>query len=697
MNETGFQYTYRRVKAVFLREWKLILLVTLLSTFFAIVANLLLRKGPVFKGQVYMMQTAREKEVSVLTAQVSAPQERKPVDIDVLRLKIKFPEFYAGLKDTSIMYEILYGRISGITALKPGVYTEKDPGVVKCPCSKKFKVVVYDTVGLWKRLSKGNIRLLEDREGMNVLSPVVFFVLEHKSPDRRWAMKAADASARWIIKKHLEEKKQKLLRQRNTIARLMEFYKQEITHFAGEIERFKKQMKYPELTEEKVLLAMGELKEREMALKELKDLLQKSPEDTVFVDVGDVVINDLQRQRLSLLLEMRGVETTKGRNHPQFRILEGKLHALNNLILKSVDRSLEYVKEQMAYYKRVLPVVLKEQSVLLTIQRNLENAEDFYIVLGQKLNDTDVQLGSLVPDISILGEPTVRKVGIYSRSRFAALLGFLIGLVIGISLAFFRDLTTDVLLDEDMLPFPKEKVVSLPTFSRFDLLPYQMVRLKEVDSSSPALNEFRKLLFRLGMFDELKEIVAITSTQTGEGKTFISANLAATAALSGIPVLLIDGDIRVRGLSELFGLADAEGYANGHYDPYKVNDYLYVLPVGRTNEDHLMVFRRMLNNIGDLLQRFRVVLDLPPVTVSPEIKLLHQFAVRYVLVVRYNYTHRSHLKKIDLKPDLVIFNQVGRASTYYSRYYGRYGRKRTGWLSTVKEKAFSLFRRKRKS
>ena len=695
MSETGFQYTYRRIKAVFLREWKLILLVTLLSTLLTVGANLLLRKGPIFKGQIYMMQTAKEKEVSVLTAQVPTSQERKSVDIDVLKLKIKFAEFYTGLKDTSLMYEVVRGRIAGITALKPGVYTEKNPGVVKCPCSSKFTVIVYDTLGLWKRLSRGNIRLLEDREGGNALSPTVFFVLEQQSPDKRWALKAAQVTARWIIKKHLEEKKQKLLRQRNTIARLMEFYKLEITHFASEIERFKKQMKYPELTEEKVLLAMGNLKEREMALKELKDLLRKSPEDTVFVDVGDAVINDLQRQRLSLLLEMRGVETTKGRHHPQFRILEGKLHALNNLILKSVDRSLEYVKEQMAYYKRVLPVVLKEQSVLLTIQRNLENAEDFYIVLGQKLNDTDVQLGSLVPDISILGEPTVRKVGIYSRSRFAALLGFLIGLVIGIALAFFRDLTTDVLLDEDMLPFPKDRVISMPTFSRFDLLPYQMVRIKEVDSSSPALNEFRKLLFRLGMFDELKEIVAITSTQTGEGKTFISANLAATAALSGIPVLLIDGDIRAKGLSELFGLSDVEGYANGKYDPHKVHDYLYILPVGKTEEDHLLVFRRMLNNIGDLIQRFRVVLDLPPVTVSPEIKLLHQFAVRYVLVVRYNYTHRSNLKKIDLTPDLVIFNQIGRASTYYSKYYGRYGRKRTGWLSTVREKVSALFRRKK--
>ncbi len=695
MSETGFQYTYRRIKAVFLREWKLILLVTLLSTLLTVGANLLLRKGPIFKGQIYMMQTAKEKEVSVLTAQVPTSQERKSVDIDVLKLKIKFAEFYTGLKDTSLMYEVVRGRIAGITALKPGVYTEKNPGVVKCPCSSKFTVIVYDTLGLWKRLSRGNIRLLEDREGGNALSPTVFFVLEQQSPDKRWALKAAEVTARWIIKKHLEEKKRKLLRQRNTIARLMEFYKQEITHFASEIERFKKQMKYPELTEEKVLLAMGNLKEREMALKELKDLLRKSPEDTVFVDVGDAVINDLQRQRLSLLLEMRGVETTKGRHHPQFRILEGKLHALNNLILKSVDRSLEYVKEQMAYYKRVLPVVLKEQSVLLTIQRNLENAEDFYIVLGQKLNDTDVQLGSLVPDISILGEPTVRKVGIYSRSRFAALLGFLIGLVIGIALAFFRDLTTDVLLDEDMLPFPKDRVISMPTFSRFDLLPYQMVRIKEVDSSSPALNEFRKLLFRLGMFDELKEIVAITSTQTGEGKTFISANLAATAALSGIPVLLIDGDIRAKGLSELFGLSDVEGYANGKYDPHKVHDYLYILPVGKTEEDHLLVFRRMLNNIGDLIQRFRVVLDLPPVTVSPEIKLLHQFAVRYVLVVRYNYTHRSNLKKIDLTPDLVIFNQIGRASTYYSKYYGRYGRKRTGWLSTVREKVSALFRRKK--
>ena len=691
MTETNLQYTYRRIKAVFIREWRLILLTAVLGAVLATGLNLLIRKGPRFRAHIYMMQTNREKEVSVLAEQIPAPRENQSSPIDVLSLRIRFPDFYVGLRDTALMYEVLAGRISGITALRPGVYTEKSPGVVKCPCSKRFKVVVYDTLGLWRRLTKGRIRVLEDEKERPLIGPksVTFFTLEYESPDRRWARRAVEVVSKWIIKKHLEEKKQHLIRQRNTIAKLMEFYRGEIDTFARQIQQFKERMRYPELTEEKVLSIMGDLKGREMALKNLRELLLSSPKDTVFVDVGDPVINDLQRERINLVLEIRAEEATRGKAHPGMRALERRLNEVNALILRSAEKSLKYVREQLDYYRSILPVVLKEQARLLTIQRNLENAEDFYIVLGQKLNDTDVQLGSLVPDISVLGEPVVRKVGIYSRSRFAAALGFLIGLIFGVAMAFFRDMTTDVVLDEEILPFPQDRIVTLPTFSRFDTLPYQMVMSNDLDSTSPALNEFRKLLFKLGMFDDLKEIIAITSTQTGEGKTFVSANLAAAAALSGVPVLLIDGDIRARGLSELFNLANAEGYANGRYEPYQIHPYLYVLPVGETNEDHLLVFRRMLTHVKDLLERFRVILDLPPVTVSPEIKLLEHFAVKYILVLRYNYTRRSYLKHIDLIPDLVIFNQVGKAAQYYARYYSRYGKRKEGFW----DRMVSSFRR----
>ncbi len=673
MSESSFQYIFRRVKAVFVREWKLILLTALVSTVLAVLLNLFLRKGPIFRGRIYMMQTTKGKEVSVLAEQMPVARSSTTEPIDVLSLKIKFPDFYVGLRDTALMYEVLAGRISGITALKPGVYTEKSPGVVKCPCSKRFKVVVYDTLGLWRRLTRGRIRVMEEDNEKPSFMPksVVFFTLEYESPDRRWAERAVEVVSKWIVEKNLEDKKRRLLRQRRTIAKLMELYREEIDRFAKEIEQFKRRMRYPELTEEKVLAVMGKLKDREMALKELRDMLLKSPMDTAFVDVGEPLLNSLQKERLATILEIRSVGAVKGWEHPEVKSLKERLKELNSLILRSVDKSLNYTRRQIEYYRGILPDVLREQATLLTIQRNLENAEDFYIVLGQKLNDTDVQLGSLVPDVSILGEPEVRKIGLYNRSRFAALLGFLIGLILGVAMAFLKDATADVVLDEDVLPFPKGKVVLLPRFSRSDMLPYEMVRIRHLDSSSPALNEFRKLLFDLGMFSEVKDIIAITSTRTGEGKTFISANLASAAALSGLPVLLIDGDVRAKGLSELFDLANAEGYADGRYEPYEVYDDLYVLPVGRAQEDHLRIFKRMLDNVEPLIGTYRIILDLPPITVSPEIKLLDRFATRYILVLRYNYTRRSDLKRVDIDPDVVIFNQVGRASSYYSKYYAR--------------------------
>ncbi|NPB02808.1 MAG: hypothetical protein GXO39_00100 [Thermotogae bacterium] len=676
MNES-FVYLYQRIKAILAREKWFILTIALGGGVMAAILNYLVRKSPNFKATTYLMATTSETGVSVLDVQMGQNTRRMPPSIEVLTIKTQFPDFYRGLKDTALMYEVLEGRIERVNKLKPGVYTSTENGVIGCPCSKKFKVVIYDTLSLWDRLARGRVRIVEGRSSEPTFGPknTIFFTVEYVSPDKRWARRASEVVAHWIILKHLEEKKQSLIRQRETIRKLMDFYRKEIDIFARQIQKFKEKMKYPEFTEEGILKILSNLKERERALEKLVDVLKKQPEDTLFVDVGESALNDLQSRRISILLKMWELESIYGKKHPQVVTLRRTLKNMNSLILGSAQKSLRYIQEQVAYYRGILPDVMKEEATLLTIQRNLENAEDFYIVLGQKLNDTDVRLGSLVSDIHILGNPVVRKVGIYGRTGFVFLLGLLIGLVVGMVMAFLRDMAVDVVLDESTLPFPRDKVVVLPHFDTGDLLPYQMVQIDELDSTSPSLNEFRKLLFKLGMFDDIKEILAVTSTREGEGKTFVSANLAAAAAISGIPVLLIDGDVRVKGLSELFGMSDAKGYSDGHYEPYEIAPYLYILPVGSGKGDHLLIFKNMLEKISDLIERFRVVLDLPPITVSPEIKLLDRFAVKYILVLRYNYTTKEMLKKVDISPDLVIFNGKERATSYYSRYYSRYGRR----------------------
>jgi Mrp family chromosome partitioning ATPase len=154
-------------------------------------------------------------------------------------------------------------------------------------------------------------------------------------------------------------------------------------------------------------------------------------------------------------------------------------------------------------------------------------------------------------------------------------------------------------------------------------------------------------------------------------------------AISSVKTLLVDGDVRARSLSEYLGFKDKSGYADGNFEPYRLSENLYFLPVGKTETDIFVAFKNLVEALDHLAGNYLVVIDMAPVGVSPEIKLLEKFAVKSVLVTRYNYTLRDALESIEIEPSLVIFNFVGSSARYYSKYY--YKPKKSGFWRFLKK------------
>lgn len=677
MEVTG-QEIYNRLRAIIRREWKIIILVGFIGAIGSAIINVLTRGIPIFQGTQFMVMRSENREISVLSPMQSQQMGKTLSDLDVILAKMKYPEFYEGLWDTSMAYEVLMGNIKGVRKFVPGVYNEKNgKDIVVCPCSKKFKVIIYDSTSLWDRLSK--VITKTDDKNQNPFAPqdVRFFSISYVSPDRRWVLNSAKVVSQWIVEKHLESKRENLLRQKFAITKLLDFYKKEIDKFADSLKEIKKNLRYPEYTEEEIYNSLVKLSNQKSALINLRKKLLNGSTDTFLILTGDETIDELQSKRIEYITEYLTLKTSLGDRHPSIKGIKTKLDNINRLILTSIDERISYLDSQTNFFKSILPIVIEEQAQLLTTKRNLENAEDFYIILGQNLNDVEVKLSSMVPDISVIGSPRILLYNKYTRTRNVLPIGFLAGIIIGFLLAVLRDMTTEYVLDESYLPFDKELIFSLPKFSDEDTLPAIMVKEKILDISSPALNEFRKMAFKLNAFEDLKEIIAITSTQSGEGKTFISANFAATLSISGVPTFLIDGDVRMRSLTEYMGFSGYKGYTDEEFNPYAVNENLLFLPVGTKEMDILAAFRRLLEYCKDYLGKYLIVIDMPPIGVSPEIKLLERFANKFVLVTRYNYTLRTSLKNLDIEPALVVFNFASEKSKYYSGYYKKYGKRKS--------------------
>jgi capsular exopolysaccharide synthesis family protein len=195
------------------------------------------------------------------------------------------------------------------------------------------------------------------------------------------------------------------------------------------------------------------------------------------------------------------------------------------------------------------------------------------------------------------------------------------------------------------------------------------VPFRTADSLSSAGEEFRMLSTRLNHIQGLKGIQTITvsSPATGEGKSFVAANLAlAEAQLKDNLTLLCDFDFRHATLHELFGVERMPGLtdylqnrAELHQAMRRIGDTnLYVMPAGSqvVNPLELLTLKKVKQTLDQLAGTFSwVILDSPPLLSAADGNLLSTLSDGTLLVVRMGATS---LKSIPLAIQSLCHNNV---------------------------------------
>jgi capsular exopolysaccharide synthesis family protein len=200
--------------------------------------------------------------------------------------------------------------------------------------------------------------------------------------------------------------------------------------------------------------------------------------------------------------------------------------------------------------------------------------------------------------------------------------------------------------------------------------------------------------FMLGQVpDGVAKIIFLTSTIPGEGKTFLSVNLAGTMALSKKKVLLVGMDVRNPKLNEYIDMPNNSGLTDylssskaiiGDYI-FKSNNFenLYVLPAGviPPNPTELLMSKK----VGELFAQFKkeydyVIVDMAPVSLVSDTLMLAQHADATVYVVRAEFLDKRmlHIPKIlykegKLKNMAVLLNDTKHNKSYGYGYGYGYG------------------------
>jgi len=215
--------------------------------------------------------------------------------------------------------------------------------------------------------------------------------------------------------------------------------------------------------------------------------------------------------------------------------------------------------------------------------------------------------------------------------------------------------------------------------------------LPVIETPKSALTEsFRALRANLKFLLKEKErkVIAISSTISGEGKTFCSVNLAAIIAMSGKKTLLISLDLRKPKIHKIFNLENQEGvstYLIGKSDYtsiiHKTNiNNLFVATSGPVppNPAELIGAEEMAVFIDKLKKDFdNIIIDTPPVAVVSDALLLKDFVDIYLFMVRQDFSNKNVLQllnnlytKRDIKNMYILINDVQVKGYYGYNYYG---------------------------
>ena len=224
-------------------------------------------------------------------------------------------------------------------------------------------------------------------------------------------------------------------------------------------------------------------------------------------------------------------------------------------------------------------------------------------------------------------------------------------------------------------------------------------RLVVSKSAAPLLVEqFRSLaatLHRAQLEQPLKSVI-VTSASPGDGKSYVSVNLALTLSDSyRRRVLLIDADLRRPSLHLMFGIRNVRGLGDAltaktdeKLATVEISDRLTLLPAGRPDPDPLggLSSGRMKRIVADAASQFDwVIVDTPPVGVLADAHLVAETVDAAILVVRAGVTRFQDLQAAadSMGQDRIlgiVLNAIDpaeiRGQGYYHQYYGSESSKR---------------------
>lgn len=436
----------------------------------------------------------------------------------------------------------------------------------------------------------------------------------------------------------------------------------------------------------------NQIKLRESYINYISNYLKTNLEEGSIVAPSSVGVEEPMLiglvQQFNQAINERNEITDRDPSYPKFtREIENLKKSINEVI-KNMRASLSIEKKDLSaklsnVKKEIISLPQKEME-MVALERKYRVDDNYYTFFLQKRAEAAIQKASNSPDNSILDK--ARYIGPINSSiiRKTYLTYGLIGFLLPLLIIVLMELMNNTI----------RGAKDVEKNSQFTLI--GSVRHTQSEDPLLAANRprssftemFRVIRTRVEFIVQRKNKISvlITSSESGDGKTYFSTNLASVYGLTGLRTLLVDMDIRKPSINGRLSLTEKNGVTNYLIGESPISEY--ILKKDKFNFD-LLLAGTVPPNPGELIRSEKlkdmfkelkgmydyIIVDTSPIGLVADAYSLAPLMDTNILIVRSEKTNKSFFKKLNyqLKTDniknfFVVINDVKVEQSLYGKY-----------------------------
>ena len=374
---------------------------------------------------------------------------------------------------------------------------------------------------------------------------------------------------------------------------------------------------------------------------------------------------------ISLISQLSAAETERSKaltstqpTNPRVRALDDQILTLKGKLIDNIKllrRSLETTQLNLQADSRRMESVInsipKKTRELVDITRQQEIINQMYVFLLSKREETAISFAATVADSRIVDPARSTTLPVKPKKHIVLLAFGLIGLLIPIGVLWILDIfKTTISSKEDL-----ERLLKVPLVGEISFIEQASKIVVFNKMKSLQADQIRNLRTNIEFMRAGGgiKVILLTSDISGEGKSFLTANIGAAFAVTGKKTIILGFDLRKTGLGKIFGIENEEGLSNylaGQASFEQVirkttfSDNLHLITCGQIapNPQELLLG----DSLTQLLERLKktydyLIIDTPPIGLMSDAMILARHADVSLYVVRHNYTPKDRIKHIN--------------------------------------------------